>query len=52
MSSEKKIENMSLWAHNVHITAKQVISRHGKDKNGSKMYKNENCMCKTIVFHS
>ena len=34
------------YAHMVHRTAKQVISRSRKNQNIFKMYKNEKCMCK------
>ena len=35
----------------VHTTAKQVISRHGKNENAYEMSKNEKCTCKSTVFH-
>ena len=51
-----KIEHLSSYAHVVHTTAKQVISRRGKNENADvcEMSKNEKCTCKackTIVFH-
>ena len=51
---EMTTKYLSSYAHDVHITAKQVISRRGKDENGSETYKDENCSCKackTFVFH-
>ena len=42
---EKKF-NLISRAHVVHTLAKQVISRHGKDKNGCEMYKNKERTCK------
>ena len=45
---------MSSYSHVVHTTAKQVISRRGKNENVCKMSKNEICTCKackTIIFH-
>ena len=49
----KKTENFFImWSR--HPTVKRVISRRGKDENGSQMYKNENYTCKarkTTVFH-
>ena len=55
-NKKKKMENLSLRLHVFHITAnlKHINSRRGKDKNGSKMYKNEKFTCKaceTIVFY-
>ena len=50
-----KLNILSSYAHVVHTTAKQVISRRGKNKNVYKMTKNEKCMCKACkntVFHS
>ena len=49
-----KIEHFSLYAHVVHTTAKQVISRHRKNENVFKMPKDENCTCKACkntAFH-
>ena len=40
--------------HVVHTTAKQAISRRGKNDNLNEMSKHEKCTCKacnTIVFH-
>ena len=51
---QEKIDNLSSCARLVDITAKRVISRRGKDENGSETYKSENCTwkaCKTTVFH-
>ena len=51
---EDKIEHLSSYAHVVHTTAKQVISRRGKNENVYKMSKNEKCTCKACkntVFH-
>ena len=48
-----KVEYLSLYAHVVHATAKEVISRRGKNENACEMFKNNKCMCKackTIVF--
>ena len=48
-----KIQHLSSYAHVVHTTAKQVISRRGKNENVCEMYKNEKCTCKackTTVF--
>ena len=45
---------MSSYAHVVYTTAKQVISRHGKNENACEMSQNEKCTCKeckTFVFH-
>ena len=45
---------MSSYAHDVHTTAKQVISRRRKNENVYKMSKNEKCRCKAgknTVFH-
>ena len=44
----------NIYAHVVHSTARQVISRRGKNENVGEMSKNENCTskaCKTVVFH-
>ena len=35
----ENIKNLSSYAHVVHTTAKQVISRPGKNENDSEMYK-------------
>ena len=51
---EDKIEHLSWYAHVVHTTAKQVISRRRKNENVFKMSKNEKCKgkaCKNAVFH-
>ena len=51
---EDKIEHLSSYAHVVHTTAKQVISRRRKNENVFKMSKNEKCTCKACknaVFH-
>ena len=51
---EDKIEYLSSYAHVVHTTARQVISRRGKNENVYKMSKNEKCTCKACkntVFH-
>ena len=53
-TQEDKIEHVSLYAHVVHTTAKQVISHRRKNENVFKMSKNEKCRCKaykTTVFH-
>ena len=47
---EEKIEHLSLYAHVVHTTAKQVISRRRKKKNVYKMSKDEKCTCKACKF--
>ena len=44
--NKKLLKNLSSYAHIVHITGKQAISRHRKYENGSEMYRNENCTCK------
>ena len=49
-----KTEHLSSYAHVVNTTAKQVISRRGKNKNVFKMSKDEKCTCKACentVFH-
>ena len=49
-----KIEHLSLYAHVVHTTAKQLISRRRKNENVYKMSKHEKCTCKACknaVFH-
>ena len=54
-TKEDKVEHLSSYAHVVHTTAKQVISRHRKNENVFKMSKDENCTCKACknpVFHS
>ena len=51
---EDKIEHLSSYAHVVHTTAKQVISRRRKNENVYKVSKNEKCTCKACkntVFH-
>ena len=51
---EDKIERLSSYAHVVHTTAKQVISRRRKNENVCEMSKNEKCTCKACkntVFH-
>ena len=50
---EDKIEYLSSYDHVVHATAKQVISRHGKNENFCEMFKNEKCTCKACntIFH-
>ena len=52
--TEDKIEHLSSYAHVVHTTEKQVISRCRKNENVLKMSKDEKCTCKackSIVFH-
>ena len=47
------IEHLSSYAHVVHTTVKQVISRRGKNENVCEMSKTEKCTCKackTICF--
>ena len=44
-TKEDKIEHLPSYAHVVHTTAKQVISRRRKNENVFKMSKNENCTC-------
>ena len=51
---EDKIEHLSSYAHVVHTTAKQVISRRRKNEKIFKMSKDEKCTykaCKTAVLH-
>ena len=48
VGEEEKCEDLSSCVLIIHITAKQIISRHRKDKNSSKMYKYENCTCKAV----
>ena len=43
---EDKIEHLSSYAHVVHTTAKQVISRRRKNENVFKLSKDEICTCK------
>ena len=43
---EDKIEHLSSYAHVVHTTAKQVISRRRTNENVFKMSKDEICTCK------
>ena len=43
---KKKIEHLSSYAHVVHTTAKQVISRRRKNENVLKKSKIEKCTCK------
>ena len=43
---DDKTEHLSSYAHVVHTTAKQVISRRRKNENVFKMSKDENCTCK------
>ena len=43
---EDKIEHLLSYAHVVHTTVKQVISRCRKDENVFKMSKGEKCTCK------
>ena len=53
-TKEDKIEHLSSYAHVVHTSAKQVISRRRKNENVLKMSKNEKCTCKACkctVFH-
>ena len=55
LGTEKdKIEHLSSYAHVVHSTAKQVISRRRKNQNVFKMSKDEKFTCKACkhpVFH-
>ena len=51
---EDKIEHLSSYAHVVHTTAKQVISRRRKNENVFKMSKDDICTCiasKNTVFN-
>ena len=51
---QDKIEQLSSYADVVHTTAKQLISRHRKNRNVFKMSKAEKCTCKACkntVFH-
>ena len=45
-TKEDKIEHFSSYAHVVHTTAKQVISRRRKNENVSKMSKMKNARAK------
>ena len=45
-TKEDKIEHMSSYAHLVHTTAKQVISRRRKNENVFKMSKKKNARAK------
>ena len=52
---EDKIEHMSSYAHVVHTTAKQVISRRRKNENVYEISKTEKCTrkaCKSTVFRA
>ena len=44
----EKIENLSSYAQVVHTTAKQITASRGKVENGSEIYKNEKCSCKSF----
>ena len=51
---ENKIEHLPSYAHVVHTTAKQVISRRRKNENVYNLSKDEKCTCKACkntVFH-
>ena len=53
-TEEDKIEHLSSYAHVVHTTAKQVISRRRKNEDVFEMSKDEKCTCKACkntVFH-
>ena len=53
-TKEDKIEHLLSYAHVVHTTAKQVISRRRKNENIFKMSNDEKCTCKAgknPVFH-
>ena len=53
-TKKDKIEHLSSFAHVVHTTAKQIISRRRKKENVFKMSKDEKCRCKAcqnILFH-
>ena len=53
-SGQDKIEHLSSYAHVVHTTAKQVISRHRQNESVFNMSKDEKCTCKACkntVFH-
>ena len=47
---ENKIENLFSYAHVVHTSAKQAISRRRKNENVFKM-SYEKCTCKNTVSH-
>ena len=47
---EDKIEHLSSYAHVVHITLKQVISRRGKNENVFKIMKNARAKRAKILF--
>ena len=52
-TQEDKIGHLSSYAHVVHTTAKQLISRRRKNENIFKMSKHEKCTCqacKNTVF--
>ena len=54
ISSDRVRSGYEINAHDVHTTAKQVISRRRKNENEYKMSKTENCTCKACkntVFH-
>ena len=42
----QRLGHLSSYAHVVHTTAKQVISRRRKNENVFKMSKDEKCTCK------
>ena len=46
LGQEDNIEHLSSYAHVVHTTAKQVISRRRKNENVFKISKDEKCTCK------
>ena len=46
---EDKIEHLSSYAHVVHTTEKQVISRRRKNENVYKMSKNEKCTSSCLL---
>ena len=53
-TEEDKIEHLSSYAHVVHSTAKQLISRRRRNENVFQMSKDEKCTCKACknpVFH-
>ena len=45
-TKEHKNEHLSSYAHVVHTTAKQIVSRRRKNDNVFKMSKDEKCTCK------
>ena len=54
LSGKEVFLHLSSYAHVVHATEKQVISRLRKNENVFKMSKDEKCTCKAcknIVFH-